>query len=501
MTFNKDEVAAVAAMMVKDQEEKKSILLKHLLPHCTMESTHPQLQDIGKALHHNASDALVCTVLSGGKTNYSYKIALRSAPSQPVLFAKVCFPYALWSGNRDKHYDTIRTQNEFDLMQQYSEVVGEGAPVAKPLLCLQGPDTIRILVTEWATNSSEQFANQFIDGHVDHRLFPKIAQSLADLHLKVHRDTSFNHTVKTYLLDFMAGFSTIFDTFLQSNKNDRCAQLGRQWGPHMFDDIVQGMKKPAEPENTTLIHNDTHVFNILVEEKPSLTSFGSLGTFVLCDWEMAIVGPMACDSGKFICLPVAAAIGHAAQGRMDCVEDILASLDIFWDTYLAALKVGGKSDAILRDTFKAAMGWSGYMIFLCVYSSELFTCMLGLDIATKPEAQRAVESSGIVALHMMRLGFTAYHSELNLEELRKEYHDLIMDESKKLSSLHLTRRTRGRRGSLLRISGRRISDASALDEVVHMVLTDAACQRESAYDVQLTPEMMTELETLDELSE
>jgi thiamine kinase-like enzyme len=40
-----------------------------------------------------------------------------------------------------------------------------------------------------------------------------------------------------------------------------------------------------------LIHSDSHVFNILVEAKPSieeLEDFGPDGTVVLCDWEMAM---------------------------------------------------------------------------------------------------------------------------------------------------------------------------------------------------------------------
>jgi hypothetical protein len=41
-----------------------------------------------------------------------------------------------------------------------------------------------------------------------------------------------------------------------------------------------------------IIHSDSHVFNILVEAKPSieeLEDFGPYGTVVLCDWEMAKV--------------------------------------------------------------------------------------------------------------------------------------------------------------------------------------------------------------------
>jgi thiamine kinase-like enzyme len=42
----------------------------------------------------------------------------------------------------------------------------------------------------------------------------------------------------------------------------------------------------------TVFHSDSHVFNILVEAKPSieeLEDFGPYGTVVLCDWEMAKV--------------------------------------------------------------------------------------------------------------------------------------------------------------------------------------------------------------------
>jgi thiamine kinase-like enzyme len=485
-----------AAMMAKDQEEKKAILLKHLLPHCTPDSEHAILRSIAEALRDDPSDSLVCKVISGGKTNYSYKIALKSNRADPLLYAKICFPYALWSGNQDRYYDTIRTQNEFDLMQRCADIMGEGAPIANALLCLQAPDSIRILVTEWATDCCEQFANQFIDGQVDPRLFPKIARCLADIHTKVHCESDFNSNVGDYLQLFVKNeLMGFFKAFLESEKSDRCVELGRELGLGTFEEIVHKMSQ-VDPATATLIHNDTHVFNILVEDKPSLASFGQQGKFVLCDWEMAVFGPTGCDAGKFESMPIAAALGHAAQGHMESVNDILQALDSFWDTYLDALRQAGKDEDFLRVVFKDAMGWSGYMIYLCIYSAKLFTCMLGLDAASETEVERAIESSGVLALHLARTGFTDHHSDKSLSDLRQIHRGLVMDEANLLMRLRKPQRVRGKRGSMLRASNLRVSDSLLMEESVEISLVESFASRKNACKLQLSHDMLAELNKL-----
>jgi hypothetical protein len=102
----------------------------------------------------------------------------------PSFFAKIAFPYALWNPDRSVHYDVARTANEFKIMKRFKEMLGEDAPVAKPYLCVDVEDTgMKILVVEWTSNADEQWANQFIDGEVDHRVIPKLAKALAALNL------------------------------------------------------------------------------------------------------------------------------------------------------------------------------------------------------------------------------------------------------------------------------------------------------------------------------
>ncbi len=60
------------------------------------------------------------------------------------------------------------------------------------------------------------------------------------------------------------------------------------FGSELMNTIVEGNLADYNTRDC-LIHSDAHVFNIIVEGKPSieeLENFGSKGTFVLVDWEM-----------------------------------------------------------------------------------------------------------------------------------------------------------------------------------------------------------------------
>ena len=81
-------------------------------------------------------------------------------------------------------------------MQSVSEI----APscVVKPLGCwdiVQDDQNMKLFVTEWSS-ADEQFCNQFIDGVVDSRIAPKLAETLAALHSIPDFDPEFNVNVK-----------------------------------------------------------------------------------------------------------------------------------------------------------------------------------------------------------------------------------------------------------------------------------------------------------------
>jgi hypothetical protein len=144
-----------------DREIKKQLVVDTISSHCS-DSPFEDLRLIGEALQ--GGDVLVAQTLSGGWTNFSYRVYLKGNPEQQI-FAKVAFERALWNPDPTAHHDLKRVDNEFEMMGLYQKI----APgcVAVPYLCLN-VDNMKILVTQWSI-ADEQFANQFIDGVVDVR--------------------------------------------------------------------------------------------------------------------------------------------------------------------------------------------------------------------------------------------------------------------------------------------------------------------------------------------
>jgi hypothetical protein len=147
----------------KEQLEKKQLVLDAIAAQCNDSSEFEDLKSIGEAL--KAGDKLGCKIISGGKTNFSYKVFLEGAPEKD-LFAKLSFSYALWRNpDRSVNYDLQRAVNEFDMMNKCSELMGGTgvAPVVTPYLCLDMPDDAKLNIYQWSP-ADEQWANQFIDG-------------------------------------------------------------------------------------------------------------------------------------------------------------------------------------------------------------------------------------------------------------------------------------------------------------------------------------------------
>jgi len=84
-----------------------------------------------------------------------------------------------------------------------------------------------------------------------------------------------------------------------ADDSSRAGAIAKKLGPKLCLEIF------AEAENSyratdVPVHADLHPFNILVERKPNvlqLETFGEKGSFCICDWEMAMVGPLGLDTG------------------------------------------------------------------------------------------------------------------------------------------------------------------------------------------------------------
>jgi hypothetical protein len=138
----------------KDQEEKKKIVIETILEHCNDASPFEDLRFIGNAVK-SGGDKLICKTVSGGQTNYSYKLHLESDAGKAV-YAKLAFSYALWNPDRSQAYDLQRTQNEFDLMNRFADMMGglDKAPIATPYFCVDVQD-MKLLVTQWASTDEQ----------------------------------------------------------------------------------------------------------------------------------------------------------------------------------------------------------------------------------------------------------------------------------------------------------------------------------------------------------
>ena len=94
-----------------DKELKKRLVLETIQSHCTKDSEFQDFRTIANSLEDG--DNLDIKIISGGLTNFSYKIFLHSDESKAPLFAKVTFPRAFWNPDPSVHYDLERTENEF----------------------------------------------------------------------------------------------------------------------------------------------------------------------------------------------------------------------------------------------------------------------------------------------------------------------------------------------------------------------------------------------------
>jgi len=95
-------------------------------------------------------------------------------------------PNPLWCKDKSVRLDIERAQNEFQIMNRVKKWMGDEAPVVTPYFCValkgskQDAD-MNLLVTQWSHDADEQFGNQFVDGCVDHRIFPQLGRAFATL--------------------------------------------------------------------------------------------------------------------------------------------------------------------------------------------------------------------------------------------------------------------------------------------------------------------------------
>lgn len=450
-----------------DKRIKKTLVIDTITEKC-QSSTHETFQKIENANKKSGGDGshLVAVVLSGGCTNYSYKVFVNKSPDICV-FAKLSFEYALWNPDKSAHYDLKRTENEYEIMKTVSSENPD--EVVAPLACWdieQEGQKMKLLVTEWS-KGDEQFSNQFIDGSVDPRVAPKLANTLATLHAIKDFDPDFNEQVKSCVEGVIElaknRVQEMCDTTHPKDRTEGyCVVLGADVLMKVMNDNHTDYHK-----RECLVHSDCHVFNILVEAKPSiekLEAFGPDGTVVLCDWEMAYAGPMGRDVGLAMSFPIGCMVAHALNGHMDANKSINQYISSLLDSYSARMIEAGKTPEEMAAITRNAIGWCGCFQFAVFY---FLNVQLFFPVEGEENTKYLIDSMGILGLKLMHLSYDTHHlpTGANEQDIRTMFTSLVEEEVTETAYKRFAvqkRRMQPRKSSMLRATNRRLSDASMM---------------------------------------
>ena len=444
-----------------DELAKKNLVIQTILSKANS-SPHKILQDIHEVINvSNEGSKLVATILSGGVTNYSYKVHVDTNP-QLAVFAKLSFEYALF--NPSAHHDLARTQNEYKAM----EMAKEAAPnvVVAPLACWDlehNGQKAKLLLTEWS-NADEQFGIQFHEGMVDPRIAPQLADTIANLHTIENFDPEFNAQVKSSivgLLEFVKQSS--IEAAKKETPDNRTEAYMAEVGADVIHDILNDNIQDFEQTRDCLIHNDFHVFNILVEKKPSieeLENFGPDGTVVVCDWETTIVGPIGRDLGQALAAPIGCLIGHMLKGYRE--ESIDNYINTLLDHYFDRMAKSGKTEDELAYIYRNSIGWIGWAQYVVFYFMKIQLDAFGVESVELQNYMR--DTLGLLGLKFMRLSYDTDYvaATTSLPQLKAIFKNLIEEEVIRAKSNFNSRKAKmqPRKSSMLRAASRRVSDAS-----------------------------------------
>ena len=422
-------------------------------------STIHLFREIHQAIEANDDNELQAVVLTGGFTNYSYKLYVTNHP-ELCLFAKLSFAYAAWNPDRSAPFDLQRTSNEYEIMQTFSKIKPDC--VVAPLVCYdieQDGQKMKLLVTEYS-KADEQFANQHIEGSVDIRLAPKLADMLAAIHNMQGIDPSFNDQCKLNV----AGLNEqileyVKETCASTTPKDRTERYMVETGGDVMINVVQTMHYEYLNCRDSLQHGDCHVFNTLVESKPSiekLEAFGPNGDLVQCDWEMSFVGPKGLDVGVCLSYPIMCMMVHARNGHTDAVLSIKTYAATLLDCYEQRMVEAGKTSEEMSDIMRHVVGWCGCFFFQVFYYLRVFLDTLPVNSEHDREFIR--DTMGALGLKMIRV---CYDNDFCTErsssvEVRRVFMSLLEEEVAGIAQSTI----QPRRLSSLRASNRRVSDAS-----------------------------------------
>lgn len=435
----------------KDKEAKKQAVTEYIASKCVANSDIEDLRNIGACLSKGSK--LDIEILTGGLCNYSFKISCKdtTTDAEYKLFAKLAFAYAVFMGP-DNPLSLERTENEYKMMATFQKVSPGSVPT--PYFCDDIGMDMKLLVCQWA-RVDEQFGNQFIDGAVDPRTAAKLAEALGKLHRVDDFDPNFNSGMSADLDGFRQMIVGMVDELCKPEKQDRFGKLAKELGKSaivgMFD-----VHFDYQGSKDCLVHGDCHPFNLLVGAKPSienLENFDSSGDVVLIDWEMSRAGCAGQDIGPMRPFPIACALAHTLNGNHHAAEECLDWIDKIWSCYEAGARSNGVSDEQLTKICRYSLQVSSaYLLYYSCWGVHMD--FLPIDEGNTEDLEKVKECLGVLFLKCMKWGTD---ESLSLQELKDHYKGAVREEKDRLAKARKVRRNR--RSSVLRASGRRVSDA------------------------------------------
>lgn len=364
-----------------------------------LEVKFEEFRSIHHALKHG--DCLCANRLTGGLTNYSYKVYLKKSP-EISLFAKISLPRALWDTSKESHYDVDRTRKEFSMMELFARLAPGHVPT--PYVC-QPLDEKMILLTQYCKND-EQLSQQLIKGVTDFRVWKGLAKSIAQLHC-IDFDPEFNAGIRTTMLPTFKTLGNKLESMLDDiSCASRTTKTVQELGQKKCQTLVDNIQYQYLNARDCLVHSDLHVKNILVE-RMSLNKkghvFGPTGAFSVCDWEMGFAGPIGRDLGTLFAFPLCCALSHALNGNIGATCDILDCIELTWEMYAQTLREGGKDESFVGHAFCSIVGWCGRFMFQGFYTSGNHVEDFPVD--NEKDKELLLDTVGVFGIKFMHWAF------------------------------------------------------------------------------------------------
>jgi hypothetical protein len=408
--------------VAEEQAEKLQLAIEKIVPFCNEDAEQEAFRKIGAALKEG--DELLGESLEGS-TNFSYKVFLKGDPDVKI-FVKIAFDFARWNPDRSAHYDLARITAEFNMMQKFSDLLGDNAPVALPYICMDIAPKIRMMVAQWAP-SHEAWGQQFVRGEVDRRIILKVAQFIARVNLEEYGDPNLNDGIKDSMRAIYPICKGAFAQMIagEGEPPDHFVAYAREIGQERFSESIDAMAEAYE-KCDCLLHGDAHVINILVEPFSKDNKFGPKGEFFLCDWEMVHAGDKGRDTGTFMAWPILSAYFLAVRGQKEKAYQVLDSIVEFWDIYSSFMvEKGNKDEKYMLEAYRSTIGWCGVYAFIANYVLKAQQGYMPFDLVSEAAGATAMASLALTGVKCLECGFLNVEPEFSVKQVQNWFTELI----------------------------------------------------------------------------